>query len=92
MQVVCLGESSLLEIASSCTLTSFPADPQTNIEVGIMQSRQVSISEFCLLQNSFLGIPYWISDTHSQGCTDLQRLITCLNHGEFVTQHAVTLL
>jgi len=27
---------------------------------------------------------------HSQGCTDLQSLITCLDHGDIVAQHAVT--
>lgn len=31
----------------------------------------------------------WISHTHFQGCTDLQRLVTCLDHGDIVAQCAV---
>jgi hypothetical protein len=31
----------------------------------------------------------WISDTCSQGYTDLQSLIICLNHGDIVAQYAV---
>ena len=30
-----------------------------------------------------------ISDTRSQGCTDLQRLVTCLDHVGIVVQNAV---
>ncbi len=31
----------------------------------------------------------WISDTRSQGCTDLQSLITCLDHEDIMAQYAV---
>jgi len=31
----------------------------------------------------------WISDAHSQGCSDLQSLISCLGHGDIVAQYAV---
>ncbi len=30
-----------------------------------------------------------ISDTRSQRCTDLQSLVTCLDHGDIVVQYAV---
>ncbi len=31
-----------------------------------------------------------ISDTRYQGCTSLQSLVTCLEHGDIVAQYAVT--
>jgi len=40
-----------------------------------------------MLSNTFLI--YWISDAHSQGCTDLQSLTTRMDHADIVAQYAV---
>ena len=36
-----------------------------------------------------LSLLDWISDTHSQECTDQQSLMLCLDHGDIVAQYAV---
>ena len=46
------------------------------------------LNEYCGQQHRIRLIE-WISDTRSQKYIDLQSLITCLEHGEIVTQYAV---
>jgi len=43
----------------------------------------ISLRHFCVT------LIDWISDTHSQGCRDLQSLITCLDHGDIAAHYAV---
>ncbi len=48
---------------------------------------------FCICpqepKTTLISLIYRISDTGSQGCTDLQSLVTCLDHGDIVAQYAV---
>jgi len=47
---------------------------------------------FIVLKDVVIPLIDWISDTHCQGCTDLQSLVKCLDHREIVIRYAVRIL
>ena len=73
-----LAARNCLELHS---LNAFQPIPKQQMKLGSRNPGKF-LFQISVLKNSFLGIPYRISDPHSEGGTDLQNLITCLNHEE----------
>ena len=73
-------------ISSTCRFTGHEGD-LSSFDEACKYARWDLTRILGMLSRYLIG---WVSDTHSQGCTDLHSLITCLDHGDFVAQYAVT--